>query len=167
MQKLGSLEELVCVISFINVSNLVVYHFIDTPLLVEPLEVAAVDLPLFMVFTVLNIENSSAPDFFDFVDIFLAVGVRAKHNAAILNFFEGKLPHVVTISLVQLPVYDKYFVCVVPVVLLSLRTMRALVLGGILDVEGSLRESLENNLIGFIVLPSVEVYEIRKGRVML
>ena len=33
-------------------------------------------------------------------------------------------------------------------------------------MEGPLRESLENNLIGFIVLPSIEVNEIRKGRVM-
>ena len=45
--------------------------------------------------------------------------------------------------------------------------MSSFVLRGILDVESPLRESLVNNLIGFVVLPSVEVYKIRKGRVML
>ena len=95
---------------------------------------ATVNLPLLMVFTVLNIEHSSAPNFLDFVYIFLAVGVRAQHDTAILNFLEGKLSHVVSISLVQLPVDDKYFVCVVPVVLLCLRSMSSFVLGGILDV---------------------------------
>ena len=81
------MEKLICVISFVDISNLVVYDFVYAPLLVEPLEVASVDLPLLMVFTILNIEHSSAPNFFDFVDIFLAIGVRAQNDTTFLNFF--------------------------------------------------------------------------------